>query len=70
MQFKTNRIKREYNLLKSKNKQLYDIINDIDSYSQKEFNKEVVLTCIKRTMQGKMDIYKIIQQFLLKIYLC
>ena len=57
MQFKSKRIKDEWNRLRAKNKQLYDIVMDIAVYSSETLQKEIVVTSILRTMDEQKEIY-------------
>ncbi len=49
VEFKTDRIKKEYLELKTKNNRLYRLIECISEFVSLEFNKNVVLTEVLRT---------------------
>lgn len=57
MQFKTPRIREEFIDLTMKNDNLFKILTHADQYSQQEFKKEVVLTCIYRTPEENAALY-------------
>lgn len=57
MQFKTDRIRDEYEELKTRNPKLRSTLECADLYTRTEFNKEIVLTCIYRSPDENKALY-------------
>lgn len=56
--FKTKRIEKEWNDLKFKNKDLYDLVEDLSVWVNKEMGKQLVLTMIYRTQEEQDYLYR------------
>lgn len=54
----SDRLKMEYDQLKDKNIELYNIINDLAIFMQTKLNASLVLTMIYRTDEEQAEIYK------------
>lgn len=52
------RLKKEYSQLKSKNKKLQSVIEDLNKFSQKEFKKVLTITMIYRTQEEQDYLYR------------
>lgn len=57
VQFKTDRIKDEYSQLHESNNRLWQLIYTLSQFTELEFNKDVVLTCIYRTEEENNALY-------------
>lgn len=56
--FKTNRIKKEYKTLKKKNPELYQIVKYVEFQALHRFKKNIVITEIYRTEKEQRRYYK------------
>jgi hypothetical protein len=54
----STRLQKEYTQLKSKNKDLLDLIEDLNKFSQKEFKKVLTITMIYRTQEEQDYLYR------------
>lgn len=52
------RLSKEFSILQKKNRDLYDIINDLYYFCQDKFKKDIVVTMILRTQEEQDEIYK------------
>lgn len=57
MQFKTTKIKEEYNELTAQNKKLKTVLDMLDLYCMLEFKKEITLTHLFRTKEEHEKLY-------------
>ena len=53
----SSRLETEHQGLKTENKPLYDLIEDLASFCLKQYNKNIVITMIGRTNQEQDEIY-------------
>lgn len=58
VEFKTDRCKKEYASLMSKNRPLRDLIDDVSRYSVDNFDKPVLITMISRTQEEQDYLYR------------
>lgn len=59
MQFKTDRIAKEYEVLQQKNLKLWRLMSLADQFSKLELGgKEITLTHIYRTLEEQIELYK------------
>lgn len=57
MKFKSERIKEEFELLKSKNVELYNLVISLDTYILDKYKKQIVLTDLFRNKAEQEKIY-------------
>lgn len=58
MRFKTERLEKEWSILKTKNPKLADLVSSLDRTCIEFFNKDVCITSILRTQKEQDDLYK------------
>jgi hypothetical protein len=56
--FKTDRISKEWEELKTLNPRLRNILGQLTDYVDHEFKKQVVITCIYRSPEENAELYK------------